>query len=138
MEQYLPHDNARFAVQPAQPGDLHRSIDDPERLSRLLCLKTTRVLRRDWTVAHHGRLYQVRDQVRATHVVVEERLDGTVQITHEGRALHWEVITARPSRAAVATPRVYARRKPVKPLPDHPWQKRLLPERRKAATTMMR
>ena len=136
LEQYLPHDNARFAVQPAQPGDLHRSIDDPERLSRLLCLKTTRVLRRDWTVAHHGRLYQVRDQVRATHVVVEERLDGTVQITHEGRALHWEVITARPIRAAVATPRVYARRKPVKPLPDHPWQKRFLPERRKAATTM--
>ena len=138
LEGYLPHDNARFAVQPAQPGDLHQPMDSEERLHRLLCLKTTRVLRRDWTVAHEGQLYQVHDQVRATQVVVEDRMDGTIRITHQGRALQFHAITARPVKEAPASPRVYIRRKPVKPLPDHPWQKRLLPERRKAATTTMR
>jgi transposase len=138
LEGYLPHYNARFAVQPAQPGDLHQPMDSEERLHRLLCLKTTRVLRRDWTVAHEGQLYQVHDQVRATQVVVEDRMDGTIRITHQGRALQFQAITARPVKAAPTSPRVYIRRKPVKPLPDHPWQKRFLPERRKAATTMMR
>jgi hypothetical protein len=134
----LPDYNRRFAVQPAQPGDLHRPMGSEERLHRLLCLKTTRVLRRDWTVAHEGHLYQVHDQVRATQVVIEERVDGTIRITHQGRALEFQAITARPVKKVSASPRVYARRKPVKPLPDHPWQKRFLPERRKAATTMMR
>lgn len=138
LERYLLHYNARFAVQPAQPGDLHQPMDSEERLHRLLCLKTTRVLRRDWTVAHEGQLYQVHDQVRATQVVVEDRVDGTIRITHQGRALQFQAITARPVKEAPASPRVYIRRKPVKPLPDHPWQKRALPERRKAATTMMR
>jgi hypothetical protein len=39
-------------------------------LNRILCLKTTRCLRRDWTGAHHGQLYQVRSNVRATHVIL--------------------------------------------------------------------
>jgi len=138
LEGYLPHYNARFAVQPAQPGDLHQPMDSEERLHRLLCLKTTRVLRRDWTVAHEGQLYQVHDQVRTTQVVVEDRMDGTIRITHQGRALQFHAITARPVKEAPASPRVYIRRKPVKPLPHHPWQKRFLPERRKAATTTMR
>jgi hypothetical protein len=64
-------------------------------------------------------------------------MDGTIRITHQGRALQFQAITARPVKEAPGSPRVYIRRKPVKPLPDHPWQKRFLPGR-KAATTMMR
>lgn len=138
LERYLPHYNARFAVQPAQPGDLHQPMSSEERLHRLLCLKTTRVLRRDWTVAHEGRLYQVHDQVRATQVVVEDRVDGTLRITHQGRALQFQAITARPVKETPASPSDYARRKPVKPLPDHPWRKRVLPEGRTAAATAIR
>ena len=86
----------------------------------MLCLKTTRVLRRDWTVAHQGQLYQVHDQVRARQVVVEDRVDGTIRITHQGRALRVHAITARPVKEAPVSPRVHARRKPVTPMPDHP------------------
>ena len=45
------------------------------------------LLRRDWTVAHHGQLYQVQTNVRATHVMVEDRVDGTMRMTHKGRPL---------------------------------------------------
>ena len=128
LEGYLPLYNRRFAIQPAQAPDLHRPRPARRELDRILCLKTTRVLRRDWTVAHHGQLYQVHTNVRATHVMVEERLDGTIRLTHQGRPLDYRVITARPQKAVAVTPVHYPSR-PVKPTRDHPWRTRLLPER---------
>lgn len=133
---YLPIYNQRFAVPPAQTADLHRPRPASRDLDRSLCLKTTRVLRRDWTVAHHGQLYQIRDNVRATHVQVEERIDGTMRMTHQGRPLGYHAITSRPMKAAEVKP-VPRSRLPVTPRPDHPWRQRLLPERRPQATAAM-
>jgi hypothetical protein len=128
LKGYLPIYNRRFAVQPAQPTDLHRPRPASRDLDRCLCIKTTRCLRRDWTVAHHGHLYQVQTNVRATHVLVEEHVDGTMRITHQSRALGFHAITSRPMKAAEAK-KVHRPRCPVTPRPDHPWRKRLLPTR---------
>ena len=125
---YLPVYNRRGAVPPAQAADLHRPGPAGRDLDRILCLKTTRVLRRDWTVAHKGHLYQIHDPLRATHVQVEERLDGTLRITHHGRPLDYQAIAARPVRVP-APSTVSIPQGPVKPRPDHPWRKRLLPDR---------
>ena len=128
LEAYLPQYNRRFAVPPAQAADLHRPRPAAPALDRVLCLKTQRVLRRDWTVAHNGHLYQVQTPVRTPRVMVEERLDGTLRITHHGRLLTYEAITARPVRVP-APSTVSMPQRPGKPTPDHPWRKRLLPER---------
>jgi transposase len=125
---YLPIYNRRFAVQPTQAADLHRPRPAHRELDRILCLKTTRCLRRDWTVAHHGHLYQVRTNVRATHVMVEERMDGTMWITHHGAPLDYHTIPARPERVA-EPPKAQVSRRQVKPTAAHPWRKRLLPIR---------
>jgi hypothetical protein len=125
---YLPIYNQRFSVQPAQPADLHRPRPASRELDRSLCIKTTRGLRRDWTVAHHRHLYQVQTNVRATHVQVEERVDGTMRMTHHGRPLDFHAITSRPVKAAAVKP-VPRARQPVTPRPDHPWRTRLWPER---------
>lgn len=125
---YLPIYNRRFSVLPAQPADLHRPSPPSRELARILCLKTERVLRRDWTVAHQGHLYQIHDPIRATQVQVEERLDGTLRITHQGRPLRFQAIAARPLPTAQQAPGSRPRR-PVPPRPNHPWRKRLLPER---------
>ena len=109
----------------------HRPHPSAHALDRLLCLKTTRVLRRDWTVAHNGQLYQIHAPLRATHVQVEERLDGTMRITHQGRTLDYHAIVSRPVRAVKTPP---APRRPVMPPPDHPWRKRLLPDRAQQAS----
>ncbi len=128
LEQYLPRYNRCFAVVPAQPADLHRPRPTAQVLVRSLCLKTTRCLRKDFTIAHEGQLYQVQDHLRATHVVVEEHLDGTMRLTHRGRSLSFHVITARPvSTAAVTT--VSRSRPPITPAADHPWRKRWRQER---------
>jgi len=137
LETYLPAYNQRFAVPPAQAADLHRPRPSASELDRGLCLQTPRVLRRDWTVAHHGQLYQVQTPVRASRVLVEERLDGTLRITHHGRALAYHVIAARPARLPAPDP-VSIPPRPATPAPHHPWRKRVLPERAphpEAATT---
>ncbi len=136
LETYLPTYNQRFTVPPAQAADLHRPRPSARDLDRILCLKTTRVLRRDWTVAHHGHLYQIHDPIRATHVQVEERVDGTMRITHQGRTLDSQAIAARPARVATP-PRIQDARRPGKPPQDHPWRKRLLPERGQHAATVI-
>jgi Homeodomain-like domain len=133
LARYLPIYNQRFTVQPAQAADLHRPRPARRELDRSLCIKTPRGLRRDWTVAHHGHLYQVRTNVRATHVLVEERVDGTLRITHQGRPLDFHVITSRPVKAVEAKT-MHPPRRPVTPRPDHPWRQRLRPERRTQAT----
>ena len=129
LEGYLPIYNRRFAVPPAQAADLHRPRPTGRDLDRILCCKTRGVLRRDWTVAYHGHLYQIHDHLRATHVVVEDRVDGSMRITHHGRTLGFHAIAARPVKAAAVTP-VRPPRHPITPRPDHPWRQRLLPERR--------
>jgi transposase-like protein len=128
LEDYLPDYNRRFAVPPAQAADLHRPPPNSRQLEAILCLKTTRCLRHDFTIAHQGQLYQIHNTVRATHVQVEERLDGTLRITHQGRTLGFHAITSRPVTAAAGTP-VPRSRQSVTPRPAHPWRKRLLPER---------
>ena len=133
---YLPIYNRRFGVPPAQAADLHRPRPASRDLDGILCLKTTRVLRRDWTVAHHGHLYQVQTNVRATHVQVEERLDGTMRITHHGRPLRYQAITIRPVTAPACPPFAPPRR-PVKPKPTHPWHRRVLPEGHNPAAAPM-
>lgn len=125
---YLPIYNRRFAVPPAQTADLHRPRPARGELDRLLCIKTKRVLRRDWTVAHNGHLYQVQTNVRATQVVMEERVDGTLRMTHQGHVLAYARIAARPGRPAApqAVPRPH---RPVTQARTHPWRKRALPPR---------
>ncbi len=134
LETYLPAYNQRFAVSPAQAADLHRPRPSAHELDRILCLKTTRVLRRDWTVAHNGHLYQIHDPIRATHVQVEERVDGTMRITHQGRTLDYQAIAARPARTPTP-PKTHHPQRSVTPPREHPWRKRLLPERGQHAAT---
>lgn len=128
LEQYLPRYNWRFAVPPAQAADLHRPAPPARELARSLCIKTSRCLRKDFTIAHEGRLYQIHDTSRARHVLVDQRLDGTLRLTHQGRLLEFHAIAARPVAVAAANPRPRSHH-PVTPKSNHPWRTRWLQER---------
>lgn len=136
LEGSLPIYNQRFSVQPTQATDLHRPCPAHRDLDRILCIQTTRCLRKGFTIAHQGELYQIRDHLRATHVLVEERVDGTMRITHKGRPLGYHVIASRPVRSA-EPPTVHAPRRTFTPRPDHPWRTRLRPDRIPQAPTGM-
>jgi hypothetical protein len=120
LETYLPWYNARFTVPPVHAVDVHRPLPARTDLNQLLCVKTRRVLRADWTVAYGGQWYQIQNAVRTTQVLVEERLDGTLQITHHGRPLTYHTLPARPAKGP--EPERLARPRPrVRPKTDHPW-----------------
>ena len=129
---YLPIYNRQFAIRPAQTADLHRSIPPGLDLKGVLCIKTERALRNDFTVAHNRTLYQIRENLRATRVMVEERLDGSLRITHQGQRLRYREIAARPVKVA-ARPKVRLNPPPVKPTPDHPWKKTFMWQKQKEA-----
>jgi len=129
LEGYLPVYNKRFGMEPAQAGDLHRTRPSREELKRTLCIKTSRALRNDFTVVHEGRLYQIEENIRAEKLIVEQRLDGSLRLTHKNRALKHREITARPAKAE--RPPEKPRRHPrPKPPADHPWNTFRLYEKR--------
>jgi transposase len=136
LDTWRPGYNRRFAVPPAQAANLHRPRPASRDLDRTLCLKTTRVVRRDWTVAHHGQLLQIETQIHAYEVLVENHLNGTMRVTHRGQPLRYHTITSRPVRVRAPTPPATPRR-PVKPKPTHPWHRRVLPDHHNAAATSM-
>lgn len=102
---FLPKFNARFAVAPASPANLHRPLTARERghLDAIFSRQETRVVRNDWTVAHGNQWYQLtRHQpvtvCRKDTVTVEERLDGTIRFRLRGKYLNTISIPARPCK----------------------------------------
>ena len=95
-----PH-NKRFKAEPKEPADLHRPTSKGCDLDAVLCIKTERVLRNDFTVAHNKALYQVLEKVRAKNVTVEERINGRLFITFSGQRLKHKKISIPPARIIV-------------------------------------
>jgi hypothetical protein len=122
LEEYLPLYNRRFSVCPKGKDNFHRPLPKGLVLDTILCIKTERSLRNDFTVAHNRKLYQIEDTVKASKVTVQERVDGSMIMTHQGRSLRFKEITERPVREK---PQVVLMRtrKPYIPPADHPWRK---------------
>jgi hypothetical protein len=95
-------------------------------LDKILCVKTARTLRNDFTVAHNGKLYQIEDTVGAKDVVVEERVNGSMLITYKDTSLRFKEITARPKKEQ-EKPFALGPKKIYIPPKDHPWRNLRLP-----------
>jgi hypothetical protein len=92
-----PH-NRRFKADPKDSADLHRPLPRGYDLDAVLCLKTERVLRNDFTVLHDKTLYQILDKTTARKVTVEEGFNGRLFITANGRRLKYKPIMTPPAR----------------------------------------
>jgi len=133
LQYYLPVYNKKFSIKAAKTADLHRAVPKGIEIDRMLCIKTKRVMRNDFTIAYNSKLYQIEDNVRAKDVIVEERIDGSMLITYKDRVLKYKEIkkpTKCPSlrlRNTLAKegtkPYVFAVRKNYKPSADHPWRR---------------
>jgi transposase len=130
LEHYWPQHNRRFSQVAASAADLHRPAPASRELDRVLCIKAERTVKNDFTILHHGTLYQLVQATRAKTVTVEERLDGTRHLTYKGRALRYRAIPARRPKEAPEPPHARHAKKPWTPPTDHPWRRLLLPKRR--------
>ncbi len=120
---YLPLYNKKFAVKPKKEEDMHRDISNGINLDRILCIKTERTLRNDFTIAHNGKLYQIQDKIKASKVIVEERTNGKMAITHNGTFLKFKEKTERPERQKTKPCLSRKKKRQCKPPADHPWRK---------------
>jgi hypothetical protein len=96
LGEYWSEFNRKFGVDPKEKEDFHRSVPRGLKLDDVLCVKVKRALRNDFTVAYNRRLYQVEDSIRASHVMVHEGLDGSIQLKYKGRILKIREIASRP------------------------------------------
>lgn len=118
---YRKRHNERFSIEAAEKEDLHRPLPKDFDLNGVLCVKTKRALRNDFTVAHNKKLYQILEPANTKEVIVEERLNGSMLITHNGRALGFKEIYSRPLKEKPKKP--FKIRKRYIPPKDHPWRK---------------
>jgi len=122
LEKYLPLYNKRFSVRPRDKDDVHRPLPRGIDLHAILCIKTERTLRNDFTVAHNHKLYQIEEATKASKVIVQDRMDGSMRVTYQGQALRFREITERPikeNKQLIVT----RMRKTYIPPADHPWRR---------------
>lgn len=94
---YFPKHNARFAVAPANPIDVHRPLLKVHRLHEILSLRTPRVLANDFTLRFQHRRFQLlADQpcrVRpGADIEIETRLDESTHLRFKERYLNFKPI----------------------------------------------
>jgi hypothetical protein len=121
LEGYLPEYNRKYAIESAQKADFHRPIANKRALDTTLSIKTERSLRNDFTIAYNKKLYQIKSNIRAKKVTVEERTDGTMRIIHNGQQLKYQEIIVRPIQEKKSANNT----RPVrswKPSESHPWK----------------
>ncbi len=121
LDGYLPEYNRKFAKEAAKQANYHRPIVNKWALDTILSIRTERALRNDFTVAHDKKLYQIKSNVRAKKVTVEERTDGSMRILHNGLRLKFKEIHVRTLKedSPVKKPRfIRARKQPA----THPWK----------------
>ena len=121
LDGYLPEYNRKYAKEAAQKADFHRPVVDKRALDTILSIKTDRALRNDFTIAHNKKLYQIKSNIRAKKVTVEERTDGTMRIIHNGQQLKYQEIVARPIQEKKLAKKPKSLRS-WKPSESHPWK----------------
>jgi hypothetical protein len=122
LMEYLRGYNRRFSVSPKENGNLHRPLPKGLNLNTILCIKTERALRNDFTVAHNKQLYQIEEAIQASKLMIHDRIDGSMVILHRDRRLRYKVIDERPLKEDLPK-RSVRRSKPYIPPADHPWRR---------------
>ena len=131
---FLPELNGRFAVKARHESDLHRVLPPEMKLKEILCVQEIRVAGRDWCVRWRNRILQI----PATHaalalagkkVLIKELAGGKVLLEYKGQALSHQELSARPMPPRQRLQAV--NRKPWKPGPNHPWNRKVSPSPRR-------
>lgn len=122
LERYLPKYNRRFSVKAKHGVNVHRAVVKSICLEQILSIQTKRVVRNDHTIRHGNQFYQILAKQRSKEVVVQERIDGKLYITHKGKELEYLKVEPRPKQAV--DKKISKPRKLWKPPMSHPYKQR--------------
>ena len=140
-EVFIDDFNGRFAVEPKESGDVHRTLSESQvELDQIFTIKTERMIMNDFTIRYHNRFFQLQQTTKRLvrqkeKVEVRETEDKTVSIHLRGTQLPSEELPERPKRVK-PEPKLLAHRKPHKPAPDHPWRRYGRIQEKKSVATL--
>ncbi len=101
LEEYLSEHNRRYMVDPVCRADLHRHAPSSRELDNMLCKKKEHPLRKDFTIIHGMKLYQVLEWTSADHIEVREHVNGGIRLMGRGRSLKFKEIDQPPVKKRV-------------------------------------
>jgi len=130
LKTFLPKYNRKFKKPAASKADLHRPALHSRDLDRILCIKEERTVRNDFTVIYGSKLYQIERAIRAKTIIVEDRLDGTLHITHNGQDLAYRKIKPALAEEKPQELQIKPARQPWIPPVGHPWRRTYLTKQR--------
>ncbi len=93
---YLKEFNLKFSVDATNKGNLHGPIPKGIDLKKILCIRAGRTVRNDFTISHDRDLYQIEVAITKKKVIVEEHIDGTMKVIHNGKNVKFRSIQQRP------------------------------------------
>lgn len=134
-EHYVPMCIECFTVAPQTDLNAHRSAQGFD-LDAVVCPHHTRTVTNDYTIQFQRSRYQIAPEsvmagLRGAKVIVEQRLDGQIQVRFKERYLQISALPQQPAKAHAnhtASARKSAKSKrtsraPYKPPADHPWRR---------------
>lgn len=146
LQSFLPKFNARFRVEPSQPGSAYVPWPQDDRVEDFFCFKHSRTVTKDNTISFDGHRLQIppgpkRRSYAKAKVDVYQHLDGHLEVRYQGhRLVTFEPATNAPLRVnkfepapgqeapqpqpmadkPVHKPKAQV---PYKPAADHPWRR---------------
>ncbi len=133
---FIPRFNAKFGVEPRNKTSLHQALSSKEikQLPGIFSRQTKRTILNDFTFSFKNQWYQLTKEQPATIckkdvVIVEERLDKTIQVRLRGKYLNYLLLPARPVKEHRTKPWIIAKTteqinqsKAHIPSSNHPWR----------------
>lgn len=121
--------NEHFAVTAVSPQDIHRPLTDTDRdnLNRIFSIQSKRKVNNDFTIQFRNNCYQLEEIQPATirareTVMIEEWLNGSLQVSLRGRYLNFFLLPERPKKLKTNPVILTTHKLNWKPLADHPWR----------------
>jgi hypothetical protein len=95
---YIPKHNAKFAVAPKEPSNMHRELLGADDLSRIFTVQTARVVSKTLVVQYKNMRYQIETTgpyqylLQRQKIMVEQNKEGTIAFRHKDKVLSYTVI----------------------------------------------
>lgn len=134
---FIPKFNEKFAVIPLKEGDVHKRLlpEEKANLPHIFSNHDTRRINLDFTIQFKNNWYQLTEiQPTTVHplmiVLIETWLDSSVHIVLKGHELAYLLLPEKPKKQRIKLPSILTTHKlNWQPPKDHPWRKRILPDR---------
>lgn len=135
-EAYIPHHNAKFAVLPKDPVNVHRSLLRTDDLRRIFTIQSKRIVSHALTVQYKNTRCQLLPTggyhytLLKAHILVEEDRENSITFRYKDKIIPYQIIQQKVQKVKpvqVVSGKDFQERRVIIPGKDHPWRQRFLP-----------